>query len=104
MPVLWLNSIAGLLITLAGTLIGKILLALGVGAVTYSGITLTINALQTFIFGQAGGIAGPAGQVFGLLHVLDAGEMIVSAVVVRYTLNGLSAGGSIYKWKMGQPS
>lgn len=103
MPILWLQSIVGALLTLAGTLVGKILISLGISGVSYIGISALLGKLETLIFGQLGGIGGPAGQILGMLHLGDAAGMIVSAITVKWTLAGLSSSGSLFKWANKKP-
>jgi hypothetical protein len=90
-----LAMLGGVLLNLAASLAGRVLIALGFGAVTYAGVSVTLDwlkarALDAFV--------GLSAQILGILSMLKIGEAIsilFSALLVRLLLNGLSAGGSI---------
>lgn len=90
--VLW-----NVLIALIGTIVGKALVSLGIGYVTYTGVDLAITwARDAFLLGLTG---VPAAAV-GLASVMKVGvcvSMLLSAVTARMTLAGLSAAGSVRK-------
>lgn len=88
-------ALIGALINVAATLAGRVLIGLGFAAVTYAGVSTSLGWLKTQAL--AAFVALPA-EVVGLLALMKVGEVIsilTSAVVVRLTLNGLSAGGGI---------
>lgn len=103
MPILWLNSLAGVMVALVGTLIGRILLGLGISAVTFVGVSIMLDQLKMLVLDQVSGIGGVAGAFVLMLHVPDALNLILSAALAKYTLGGLMPGGSIYKWHFGVP-
>lgn len=89
---IWIGSaIAGAFVSIIGTLVGKVLMALAVGVVTYTGVSATIGWLKTSFVTAALGL--PAGVV-GMLSVMHVGScvsMVFSAMVIRLTLNGMSS-------------
>lgn len=92
-------AIIGALVSVVGTLIAKALIALGVGVVTYSGITVTLNLLTGMFMSSAGGL--PA-QVVGILGVLKVGtsfKILTSAVTMKMTMAGVSNTVSRFKVK-----
>lgn len=104
MPALWLASLAGLLVELAGSILGKLILSLGVASVSYTGISLVMDRLQTLALTQLSGISGVAAQFVLMLHVAAAVNMLVSAVVVRYTLSGVGPNGVFQRIAFKVPS
>ena len=89
--------ILGGLVQIAGTLAGRVLLALGFGFVSYTGVSVTLGWLKAQMLA---GFAGLTPQMLGIMATLKIGEgisILFSALLVRLTLNGLSAGGSITK-------
>lgn len=95
---LFLASLLGGLINIAGTLAGRVLLSLGISVLTYSGLTVTLGWLKT---GALANLSGMPSTVLGIMALLKVGEcisMVFSAILVRQTLNGLSAGGTLKKW------
>lgn len=87
-----LASLLGGLINIAGTLAGRVLLALGFGFVSYTGATTTLD----FLVDQAIASFGPLGaDVVGIIAYMKVGEcisLVASAMLVRKTLDGLQNG------------
>jgi hypothetical protein len=89
---LWVASLVGGLIQIAGTLVGKVLLSLGIGYVTFSGVDTTLTfAREAFIDGVAG-LPADAIAMAGLLKVGVCASMLLSALTARLTLAGLTSG------------
>jgi hypothetical protein len=87
--------ILGGLLSIAASLAGRVLIALGFGAITYTGISVTLTWLKTQAVSSFSGLGADA---LGLLAYMKVGEsisIIFSALLVRATLAGLSEGGSI---------
>lgn len=94
----WL--VAGLLtglVQIVGTLVGRVLVSLGVALVTYAGMDFTVGYLKTQALAAIGGLPP---EVVGMLSVLKVGvalNIIFSAFMVRLTIQGLTGDG-IKKW------
>ena len=94
MPLL-VAAIWGALIQIAGTLVGKVLVSLGIGYVTYSGIDTSLAwAKGQFLAGMSG-LPAAAVQLAGLMNVGECVSMLLSAVAARMVLAGLTAGGTV---------
>lgn len=96
MPV-FIAAIGGMLINLVGTLAGRVLIALGISVVTYTGITVTLDALKAQAIGAFSSL--PPG-VFALLGILRVGQcisIITSAVAAKLVIDGLT-GDTMKKW------
>lgn len=94
---LFVAALLGGLVQLAGTLAGRVLISLGFAAVTYTGISASLGFLKTQALAS---LTGLPSQIVGLMAYMKVGEaisIVVSALLVRATLAGLSAGGSISK-------
>jgi hypothetical protein len=94
---MFVAALLGGLVNIAGTLAGRVLLALGFASVTYGGLSATLTWLKSQAVSSFQGL--PAG-VMGMLSAMKVGEslsIIVSALAARMLLEGLSAGGSISK-------
>ena len=93
---LFLVGLIGGLGSIAGSMVGRILIALGIGYVTYQGVDIAMNfikdqALSNLVTGY------PA--INAALNMLNIGKCInvtFSAIAARNVLNGLT-GGSITK-------
>jgi len=95
-PVL-LASLLGGLINVAGSIAGRVLIALGISAVTYTGLTSSLGWLQAQAVANFQGLPSEMLAVAGLLQVGNFISLIISAITVRLTLQGLT-GDSFRKW------
>lgn len=96
MPV-FLASLLGGLVSLTGSFVGRAMVALGIGVVTYSGLSVTLDYVKVQALNAINGL--PA-EVVGLLGYMGVGvflNMIFSAFAARLVLNGLT-GDAIKKW------
>ena len=90
MPV-FVAAIGGMLINLVGTLVGRVLVALGLSVITYTGVNATIETLKTQAV-QSFSALPP--EVFGMLGVMRVGQcisIITSAIAARLLLDGLTS-------------
>lgn len=82
----------GGLLNILGTLVGRIIAAVGVGVVTYTGVSSSLDWLKNQAVSSLQ-MLDP--QVVGLLGVLKVGvfiSIISSAVMARLLLSGLQSG------------
>lgn len=92
MPFL-IAAFLGALASSMGSLVGRAMIALGVGFVTYKGIDLGIEALQQSVESSVKGLPVQALQLAGYLWVDKALSVIFSGVGVALTMRAL--GGSV---------
>lgn len=89
--------IMGALIHITGALVGRVMVALGIGVVTYTGL----NTLLTWFKSQALSALGAVdGQVLGMLGTMKVGEcisIVTSAMAARAVINGIQ-GDTFKKW------
>lgn len=85
----------GGLVQIAGSLAGRVMIALGFGIVQYSGVSVTLTWLRDQALSALTGMPGQLVQLLAFMKVGEAISIIFSALGVRLLLNGLSAGGSI---------
>lgn len=96
MPV-FVMAIGGMLINIVGTLVGRVLIALGISVITYTGITVTLDALKDQAISAFSGLPP---EVFGLLGILRVGQcisIVTSAIAVKLLLDGLT-GDTFKRW------
>lgn len=98
MPI-WVASLIGALIEVAGTLVGKVLLSLGIGYAVYSGVDTSLAFAKSQFLSGVAGLPADAIAVAGLLKVGVCVSMLISALTARMTLAGLQ-GGTIRKFAM----
>lgn len=96
MPV-FLATLGGVLLNIAGSFALRILTSLGISLVTYTGINTTLDWLK----GQAiVSIQGLNGDVMGMIGVLQIGtciSIIFSAMTARLLITGFS-GDTVKRW------
>lgn len=94
MPV-FISALLGGLINIAGTVAGRVLIGLGISAVTYTGLSASLDWLRDNAVSSL--LAMPP-QVVGVLSIMKVGSalsMIMSATAVKLTLDGI--GGATFK-------
>lgn len=88
---LFIAAIWGACITVAGSIAVQIVVALGIGVVTYTGINSSLTYLKT----QAvAGLTGMGPEIVGMLATMNVGtciSIIFSATVTRFVLQGLAS-------------
>lgn len=89
---LFIAALWGALIPMLGTMVGRILVSLGVGYVSYSGLDLALTWARTeFLAGMSGAPLATV-QMAGALKIGVCVSMLLSAVAARLVLAGVSAG------------
>lgn len=81
----------GAFVSMLGTLVGRVLIALCIGYVSYQGLDILLTSMKTAAFanmGQMGVLTG----VVGMLKLGECLNVVVSAVVAKYTIAGLTSG------------
>ena len=85
-------AVAGALIQIAGSLVGRVLLSLGMGYVTYTGVSTALSwfrdQFSSYMSATGSTIAGLAGVL-----KLDVGiSVLIAAVTARLLLDGIAGG------------
>ena len=96
LPVIAASLIGGL-ISVTGTIVGRVLVALGVGVVTYTGVQAGIDSLLANLDSAIAGVPADILGLLGFMRVGQAMNIIISAMSARMLLNGLQ-GDTIKKW------
>jgi len=91
MPI-FVATLLGGLAAAAGSLAGRVLLALGFGFVAYTGFSTGLDYLLATIQTQVGGLSSRMLSWVGVLKLDVCVTILISALVVRATLNGLTSG------------
>ena len=90
MPV-FIAAIGGMLINIVGSLVGRVLVALGMGIVTYTGVNAALDELKAQAIQS---FAGLPPEVVGMLGVMKVGvaiSIVTSAIAARMLLDGLTS-------------
>ncbi|MGE9763349.1 DUF2523 domain-containing protein [Pseudomonas sp. PDM20] len=84
--------------SIVGPLVAKVLTALGVGLVTYTGLTLVLDQARDAIVANISASGAAYVALFGLAKVDVAINIVLGAITARATLAGIDkASGSVTK-------
>lgn len=95
MPI-FLAALIGGLVSAAGSMVGRVLIALGVSYVSYTGLNVLFSGIQSAVASNLSALPPGVIGLMGLLKVGTSINIIFSAITVRMTLGGLT-GGAIKK-------
>lgn len=96
MPI-FIATLLGGLLNIAGSLVGRILLGLGISAITFSGVGVTLDWLRDNAVQYLTSMPPEVLGIMALMKVGTAINIIFSAIVVRMTLNGFT-NGTVRRW------
>lgn len=88
---LFVAALLGGLVNIAGTLAGRVMIALGFGAVTYTGLSTSLAWLKTQAVSSFAGMGTEVVQLLAALKVGESISIVTSAILVKQLLNGLSS-------------
>lgn len=98
MPLPALGAIfGGAILNVVGSVVGRALVALGVGAVSYVGVNASISFLKAQALSAISTLPPNIVSMLSLLKVGVALNIVISAILVRLTLNGLT-GDTFRRW------
>jgi hypothetical protein len=84
--------IVGGLLTVTSSFVGRALVALGLGFVSFEGVDTAMDALKSNIMAAASGLPATTIGIMGTLKMGTSVSIILSAIIVRMTLDGLQSG------------
>lgn len=93
----FIAAILGGLISIVGTLAGRVLIALGISVVTYTGFSATLDYLKSQSISYLSALPPNIVGVLGLLKVGVVISIIMSAVTAKMVLSGLTSD-AVKKW------
>lgn len=96
MPVFVAMLLTGL-VQAAASMAGRVLIALGVGFATYTGVDALVTSVQSDVWSALGSVSGTVQGVFGLLRLGACVNVLLSAYTIRLTLAGLQSG-AVKRW------
>ncbi len=89
---MWFAPLIGGLIDVMGTLVGRVLISLGIAYFSYQGIDTSIMWAKQQFFSSAAGLDPLTLQVMSLLRIDQCVNLLVSAITARLTFSGMQAG------------
>lgn len=91
MPV-FIASLIGGLIQAAGTLVGRVLISLGIGYVSFTGVDASLAWLRQMIAAQWSGLPAQTMAVASALQLGSGVSVVLSAIAARLVLEGMTSG------------
>lgn len=91
-------AVVGGLLNVAGSLVGRVLIALGIGVVTVVGVGMSLDFAQAYLMQRFGGLRAEILQLAAALGVGEFLSIIFSALNARMLFNGLQPGGALRRW------
>ena len=92
MPLAIAMAIGGVLLQLIGSLVGRILVALCLGYVSYQGFDLLLTSFRTLFTSYSAGLPASVLQILGILKMGTCFNIAMSALTIRAVLGGLQSG------------
>lgn len=96
MPV-FIAAIGGMLINIVGHLAGRVLVALGIGVITYTGLSASLDWMKAQALGSFAGMPAEAVQLAAFLKVGTCISIVSSAMAARMLINGMQ-GDTFKRW------
>lgn len=88
---LFLAALLGGLVQAAGSFVGRALIALGIGYVSYTGINALLGWIKSQVISYLVGAPATVVAIMGLLKIDVALSIIFSAFAARLVLQGLTS-------------
>jgi len=88
---LFVAALIGGLVQVAGSIVGRVLIALSIGYVSYSGLSVLMDSLKSQVMGLLSGAPATIVTIMALLKVDVAVSIIFSAYAARLVLAGLTS-------------
>lgn len=89
---LLIPAIIGGVVSAVGTIVGRVLVSLGIGYVTFTGVDLTLTWARDQFVSSLSGLPAGAIAMMGVLKVGVCVSMLLSALTMRMVLQGLTSG------------
>lgn len=88
----FIAALIGGFIQAAGTMVGRVMIALGFSYVAYSGLDASFGWMKSQIAASFGGVSAQALAVLSAARVGSAVAVVISAISARMILSGLVDG------------
>ena len=96
MPV-FIASIGGMLLNLVGSLVGRVLVALGISVITYTGISGSLDVLKSQAVSSFSSLPPEVLDILAMMRVGECISIVSSAIAARLLLDGLT-GDKFKRW------
>jgi len=94
----WIAALIGnMLLSIAGSVAGSMLAGAGMAVVTYAGVDVALDFLKTQFVQSATSLPPEIVGMMALLKIGSCVSMMISAVVVKMGINGMTSG-TVKQW------
>jgi len=90
-------SLGGALIVVTGSIVARVLTVLGISAVTYKGISTTLDWFKDRMLDALDGIPEKIVSLLAYMNVGTCINIIMTAIMLRLVIKGMT-GGSLTRW------
>lgn len=84
-------ALGSLLVRISGSVAGRVLVALGIGVATYTGINASLNWTKSQAISAFQGLPSDVLGMLGVMKVGQAISIVFSAIVARSVINGVQS-------------
>lgn len=99
LPVALAPIIGGVILSLVAGVVFRVLLALGIGYATYTGVDSMLNRLRALVETHLSAIPPEVYQLAAYAQIGVCLQILLSAITIRFTLSGYRAAvGAITAW------
>lgn len=92
MPVFLLPALAGALMTVCASLVGRVIMSLGMGLIAYTGISSGLAYFQTLFTGNMASAGATVAGMVGVLQLDTCMSIFTAAALARLAIAGASSG------------
>ncbi len=96
LPFLVPLTIGGWLLLAVNSIVGRVLIGLGLGLITYTALDPLLASMRSQLFQQLGAVPSDILGFVGLLKIGEAIQVIFAALITRLSLSAVT--GSIKRW------
>lgn len=89
-------AVVGGLMMAVDSIVGRVLVALGIGVVSYTGVSAALSKIQQ-MYSSGMGSAGQLAELASYMQLDTCMAMTVAAVTARLMLNGIQSG-TLKRW------
>lgn len=89
MPI-FISTLLGALLTIIGSAVGRVMLALGMGLTLFTGMGTTLDTVKQTGIGAFTSLPPEIAQLFGLLRLGEAFSMLAGTVAIKLIYSGLN--------------
>jgi len=92
LPALLIPAIAGALVSVATSLVGRVIMALGLGLVSYTGLNASLTIFKNYFNTAMGGAGANVAGMAGVLQLDVCMSIFIAAGLAKLAIAGATSG------------